>query len=772
MSLSRLCASLALLLLCGTAALADELVLKNGERLEVRRMMRFGDRVRFELADGRVREVPASEVASPPLDQIPERAAPAPSSPPPPPPAPVETGGVIDGPTTLELKGGERIEVKRAVVSDGRVRFETLRGEVREVPVADVVAPPVERLPILMRLASGERLTVRRVARRGDRVRFETMGGEVREVPGSEVVSPAPDTLVAIGPTPPPPTPAPPVEPVPDVVPTPAPPVEVAKASEVPDFVVVGSRWDLFDDLLAGRTDDELAAMRMAREGRGPYGQNRLKGDKPIAGEDLFLVLTASLDTIGEARRVPLPSGVFAEQPDSTAFFGRGGQLFAAPKGVVSAELFRGQTAFRPRSWAVKLTGAYSENVLHVKERGVVNVDPRESRTRNRRHLSLEEAFGEVKLRDLSPHYDFVSARAGIQPFVSDFRGLVFSDFNLGARVFGNAARNRWQYNLAFFDLLEKETNSELNTFEKRDQRVLVANVYRQDTFRKGYTASFSYHRSADHADEERHYDENGFLVRPARIGTPRLHRIDTNYLGWAGDGHLGRFNVSHALYYAFGHDDGHALEGEMDVRSTFFALEVSRDDDWTRSRVAFVYASGDGDVSDGTGGGFDAIYDNPNFAGGPFSFWVRSGIPLTQTAVLLKAPNSLLPSLRSNKFEGQASHVNPGLFLLNLSADAEVTPKLKAVLNMNLLRFHRTEALEALLFQPDIGADIGLDVGLGVVWRPDLSENVVVTGGLTGLLSTPGFWDLYSSPCFVAGCELEQTPALYNAFVQIKLTY
>ena len=44
----------------------------------------------------------------------------------------------------------------------------------------------------------------------------------------------------------------------------------------------------------------------------------------------------------------------------------------------------------------------------------------------------------------------------GIQPFNSDFRGFIFNDTNLGARLFGNLGNNRYQYNLAFFDMLEK----------------------------------------------------------------------------------------------------------------------------------------------------------------------------------------------------------------------------------------------------------------------------------------------------------------------------
>src|SRR5215470_8488795 len=69
-----------------------------------------------------------------------------------------------------------------------------------------------------------------------------------------------------------------------------------------------------------------------------------------------------------------------------------------------------------------------------------------------------------------SPYFDTTSVRAGIQPFVSDFRGFIFSDVNLGARLFGNFANNRYQFNAAYFNMLEKDTNSELNTPHFRDQ--------------------------------------------------------------------------------------------------------------------------------------------------------------------------------------------------------------------------------------------------------------------------------------------------------------
>ena len=72
--------------------------------------------------------------------------------------------------------------------------------------------------------------------------------------------------------------------------------------------------------------------------------------------------------------------------------------------------------------------------------------------------------------------------------------------------------------------------------------------------------------------------------------------------------------------------------------------------------------------------------------------------------------PNSILPSLRSSKTQGQANFVNPGIFIYNGGVDVEVTQRMKAIFNANYLRFHRTESLEYLLFQNRIRHDIGWD--------------------------------------------------------------
>ena len=73
-------------------------------------------------------------------------------------------------------------------------------------------------------------------------------------------------------------------------------------------------------------------------------------------------------------------------------------------------------------------------------------------------------------------------------------------------------------------------------------------------------------------------------------------------------------------------------------------AIELSYDADYARFRTSFVYLSGDRHPQDDKATGFDTIMDNPNFAGGGFSYFTRQGIPLVGTGVGLVGPNSFTP--------------------------------------------------------------------------------------------------------------------------------
>lgn len=510
-----------------------------------------------------------------------------------------------------------------------------------------------------------------------------------------------------------------------------------------------------------------------------PYNQSVIKGDYPLFGNDKFMILSAVSSTAFEFGRTPKPTDVSSQNPGSAEFFGRPEALATSETLQFTFELFKGQTVFKPRNWAIKISPTFSlPNYLNARENGVVNIDVRRGTSRTDTQFSLEEAFFEKKLFDVNANYDFVSARVGIQPFVSDFRGFVFSDNNLGARLFGAFANNRYQFNLAYFNQLEKDTNSGLNRFDRRKQNIFIANIYRQDFIKKGYTIQ----ATALYNDDcgSRHFDRNGFLVRPALIGDVRPHKIGVGYFGINGDGHIGRLNLTHSYYFAFGHDDRNPIAGKgVKVRAQMAAVEASIDRDYLRFRASFFWASGDKNPTDNRANGFDAILDDPNFIGGQFSFWNRQGIRLTQTGVGLVQPNSLLPSLRSSKLEGQANFVNPGIFIYNVGADVEVTQRLKAVFNVNYLSFHRTEPLEYVLFQNHIRHSIGFDYNVGVAFRPFLVNNVTLTFGASVLKPGKGFRDIYTDasrncpfPKFCEPTIISPDRPLYALFAQLKFVF
>jgi hypothetical protein len=486
-----------------------------------------------------------------------------------------------------------------------------------------------------------------------------------------------------------------------------------------------------------------------------PYNHNRWKGDEPIwpelFGQQVFLNFTGTAETFVEGRDVPTPSGVSSAQPGSSNFFGKGGQFFLDQTFRLSFDLFHGDTSFKPVDWQIRITPEASLNYLDVQQLGIVSPDVRKGTTRFDDHVGLQEAFFEYKIADLSPNYDFVSARAGIQQFNADFRGFLFVDEQPGLRIFGDLDSDRLEYNAVYFNLLEKNTNSDLNSFASRDQQVVLANIYVQDFFFPGYTAEFVGAWNKD--DPSIHYDDNGFLVRPAPIGEvidqgvgAIPHGIRVGYFGWLGNGHIKRLNITHAFYEAAGEDTFNPIAGrKVTVNAQMAAAEVSLDRDWIRYRVSTFYASGDANPREGRATGFDSIDDLPDFAGGLFSFWNREALRLTGAGIDLTPGGSLLPDMRSNKYEGQANFVNPGIFLVNAGADIDITPKLKGFLNFNFSRFMDTEPIEYVLFDSPIRHNIGEDAGLGVQYRPPLSENVVLTAGAAMLQPGQGFRDIYT---------------------------
>ena len=530
------------------------------------------------------------------------------------------------------------------------------------------------------------------------------------------------------------------------------------RLSNDPSFIEVPNRWSSQYPPYR-RYDKHGEYPDIVGHWYNPFDRNKFKGDYPILGNRTFLDITLTSDSFAEGRKLPTPSNVSTAQPGSADFFGHSGQFATDENLSFSIDLFHGDASFRPVDWRIRFTPDVNVNYLLTQENGIVNPDPRKGTDREDSHASLQEAFVEAKILDLSDDYDFVSVRAGIQGFNSDFRGFIFNDQEPGLRIFGNLGSNRYQYNIAGFAMLEKDTNSGLNSFAYRDQQVYIANLYRQDFLTPGYTIQVSFHYDKD--DPSFQFDQNHFLARPEPVGRVKPHSIRAYYYGITGDGHIGKLNLTHAFYQVLGHDNFNPIAArKVDINAQMAAAELSLDRDWLRYRVSFFYASGDKNPRDRTARGFDAIFDDPNFAGGIFSFWNREGIRLTGSGVSLDSPDSLLPSLRSSKIEGQANFVNPGLVIYNAGIDADVTPKLRAFLNFNVVRFDRTEPLELVLFQQPIHAGVGADNGIGIRFRPLLSDNIVLTTGVNALVPFQGFRDIYTNR------------TLFAAFVNLRFRF
>lgn len=497
-----------------------------------------------------------------------------------------------------------------------------------------------------------------------------------------------------------------------------------------------------------------------------PYNQNVLKGDFPIIGQRTFFNLTATNLLQFDWRQSPVGTSPFESTRASNQqeFFGNNNQTFLNETLFLRMDLFHGnQTGFKPIDWMIRVTPTVNMNQFHVDELGVVNPDVRFGRTRHRDHFAMQEYFAEVKMADISPDYDFASIRAGNQFFNSDFRGFIFFDTNRAIRLFGSRLSNRHQFNLLFYDNVEKETNSGLNTARDRHQNVLIANYYIQDFIFPGYTFQTSFHWNNDQPSTR--FDRNDFLVRPDPVGIFQPHRVESYYFGIAGDGHMGRINVNNAFYWATGRDSLNPIAGQpMDINAFMGALELSYDRDWARFRASLFFSSGDDDPSDNDGEGFDSIIDNPAFAGGEFSYWQRQAIQLF--GVRLVNDRSLVPDLRSSGIQGQSNFTNPGLFLFNLGLDMDLTPKLRMIMNANYLMFDETEVLSAYTFQGDIDNEIGVDLSCGFEWRPFHNDNAIMLFGVSALIPDEGFKDLYNE--FNSG----DTETLFASFFEMILTY
>lgn len=511
-----------------------------------------------------------------------------------------------------------------------------------------------------------------------------------------------------------------------------------APIDAVGEIIPVPDRWRIMESL--GLKDAPW----------DPYHQNTLKGDKPIrSGEEWFFQLVGVSDTILEPRSLPTPVGPQASQnPGANDIFAGADQTILAQTFLAGIVYYKGDTVFRPPDWEYRLTLAGQYNRVDIDDVRGLQIDPRKGATRDDGFIAVQEAFVDKHLRDASSRYDFDAIRVGIQPFSSDFRGFLFQDLQFGVRLFGNRDNNRKQYNVAYFRRVEKDTNSGLNDVEAglRHDDILIANYYWQDLGILGFNSQgiFAYNRNRE---DRQFFDENGFLARPASLGVEKPRTYDVYYIGYNGDGHIGPYNLTTSIYGAFGKNDNAITGKRSDIRAGFFAAELSRDFDWVRLRGSALYATGDRNPYDDKSQGYDAIFENPIFAGADTSYWIRQNIPLIGGGgVGLAGRNGVLASLRTSKELGQSNFDNPGIRLLGLSADFDLTPESRISVNINELWFDDTVILETLRNQSPISRSIGTDASVAWIWRPKFHQNIVWRLSGAALIPGSGLENLYGS--------------------------
>ena len=519
--------------------------------------------------------------------------------------------------------------------------------------------------------------------------------------------------------------------------------IRPAVYGDVPAFAVVPDRWRI------------VSALGYAERWWDPYNSNNvLKADRPAFGEDWFVGLNVVSDSTFEYRRIPTPVATASSQnPGSLDALGQSEQSAFTQNLIFEVILYKGDTVFRPPDYEFRFIPVFNLTSVSVEETGILNADHAEGVTRTEGFVGIQGLFVDKHLRNVSDRYDFDSLRVGIQPVTADFRGFLFQESPVGIRLFGTRDNNQWQYNIGWFRRIEKDTNSGLNNITGnsfsdalRDDDVWLLNVYRQDFPWRGFTSQAVVAHNRNRETEAEFIDDNGFLVRPAALGIQKNREYDVTYAGLNGDGHIGRFNLTASIYYAFG-DESPATFNDYasDISALFAAAEVSRDFDWMRVKGTFVYGSGDDDPYDDRSTGFDAIFENPLIAGADTSFWIRQAIPLIGAGrVTLSGQNGLLNSMRSSKGQGQSNFTNPGIVLLGAGADFDVTPKVRVSVNINQLWFDETAVLEAARNQGEIETDIGQDLSISMIYRPLTSQNIIVRLSASALHPGQGYIDLY----------------------------
>jgi hypothetical protein len=458
-----------------------------------------------------------------------------------------------------------------------------------------------------------------------------------------------------------------------------------------------------------------------------PYAPSVAKGDIPIFGDKVFFSLTGVIDNFlefkrnldffsgGRFRNVPYHEHNILGQLTAVAFF----------------EIFQGDTVFTPKDWSIRVAPImrFRCGDLNATDHGCGE------------YITLQEAFGEIKLFEIGQTFDATSGRVGIQGFNSDFFGLIYNDVQPGARIFSELERNQFKVNLAVFDRLNKEKLSALNELSKRRKHQVVAlGVQWDDFILPGFNILPNFVYSHDEAP-----------------GVAVGGDLNAFYFGFTTNGHIDRFNVNTAFYYVTGRTARNTPTRERQAISAGMAFaQVAYPINWLNPRFAIAYATGDGDVTDRKAAGFDSVFDNTAFGGGQFSYLFGEKIQLGAITVL--RGNSVFPSLRGANATSQ--YVNPGVLAVNPGIDLTLTPTTLFEANYNYAQFDDTASLVGVAGR-NVSNEIGHEFNAGVTWKPLLNEQLLVFAGGAVFLPGQGIKDTFGND-----------DPVYKAVVRVVLTF
>jgi hypothetical protein len=104
---------------------------------------------------------------------------------------------------------------------------------------------------------------------------------------------------------------------------------------------------------------------------------------------------------------------------------------------------------------------------------------------------------------------------------------------------------------------------------------------------------------------------------------------------------------------------------------------------------------------------------------------------------------DGVLNDLRSGN-NSQSNFTNPGIWLAGLGVDFDILPTLRVSANANYLSMPDPQVVEVARAQTGLSHSIGEDVSASVIYRPLLSQNIVLRASYARLITGSGYDGLF----------------------------